>query len=344
MNDSLAPKLSIIVIVYRMARQAQNTLFSLSANYQKNVNTGDYEVIVIENESDEMLDENSVRALGNNFHYHRHHSDNSSPVSAINLGFKLAKGNFIGLIIDGARILTPRVLEYALMAARLPSNPLVATATFNLGPYLHYSAETAQFDVDAEQAMLASTHWQTNGYRLFDIANVGEANPVGYYQPMLESNCFFTTRANFAAIGYADEDFSLPGGGGINLHLFRAIGMLEQCEQYFVLAGEGSFHQQHGGVTTSPAQTQQRAALLEQFRLQLAEKWQGKCSALEREPIILGSITQPATEFAAFSSARGFKRLQRLYERGCYFYQDDFHRPRFSYQRRDDSFNKPEPR
>lgn len=340
----MPPKLSIIVIVYRMAQQAMNTLYSLSCRYQWNVQECDYEVIVLENASDDKLDPAAVQALGKNFHYQLRPNDSPSPVTAINAGLQQARGEFIGLLIDGARIVTPRVIEYALMAARLPDNPLVATATYNLGPYLHYGEQVATFGVEQEQRMLSDSRWQRNGYRLFDIANLGEANPVGYFQPLLESNCFFSSRTNFAAIGYADSDFQLPGGGSLNLHMFRAIGMLPSCRHYFLMAGEASFHQQHGGVTTSQEDQQSRNSKLHAFKQQLDQKWGGQFHALEREPTLLGSVTQPAIALARYSAERGLKRFDRLHRRGCYFFQDDFDRPHYTYQRQNDSFTKPEPR
>ena len=130
----MKPKLSIIVIVYRMSRQAMNTLYSLSAHYQRNVCEADYEVLVMENLSDDSLNASDITALGNNFRYFPRHETSASPVNAINEGFREAQASFIGLIIDGARIVTPRVVEYAIAVARTSENPLLATPTFNLGP------------------------------------------------------------------------------------------------------------------------------------------------------------------------------------------------------------------
>ncbi|MEZ5436418.1 MAG: hypothetical protein R3E67_07915 [Pseudomonadales bacterium] len=45
------PKLSFVVVVYNMPRQAMNTLYSLSARHQRNIVESDYEIIVIENSS-----------------------------------------------------------------------------------------------------------------------------------------------------------------------------------------------------------------------------------------------------------------------------------------------------
>ncbi len=54
--------LSVVVVVYRMAEQAERTLASLAAGYQRGVDAGDYEVIVVENESPEMLGAARARA------------------------------------------------------------------------------------------------------------------------------------------------------------------------------------------------------------------------------------------------------------------------------------------
>lgn len=342
MTDAMTPKLSIIVIVYRMSRQAMNTLYSLSAQYQRNVSEDDYEVLVIENLSDDNLDPMAITALGSNFRHFPRHETSHSPVHAINAGFHAAQADFIGLIIDGARIVTPRVIEYALAAQRASANALIATPTFNIGPYLHYQNIDKQYDEAQEIQLLEQSNWKQNGYRLFAISNLGEANPRGLFQPFMESNCYFSSRSNFRAIGFADERFHLPGGGSLNLHMFRAIGMLDQCEQYWLMAGEGSFHQFHGGVTT--AQTNERDALLAQFREQLESIWGGRFPALEREPLLIGATTSFAQEFLHYSSVRGQKRFNRLHEKRRVFCQDDWHRSRYYYQRDSDDIIKFDPR
>ena len=45
------PKLSVIVICYNMQRELPRTLFTLSCDYQKNIDLSDYEIIVIDNGS-----------------------------------------------------------------------------------------------------------------------------------------------------------------------------------------------------------------------------------------------------------------------------------------------------
>lgn len=336
------PRLSIIVVVYRMSRQALNTLYSLSIRHQRNVIESDYEILVLENLSDDNLDPQAVQALGSNIRHFRRQETAVSPVNAINEGFREAHAPFIGLIIDGARMVTPRVVEYALAAARMSPDTLVAVPAFNLGPHLHHQHLDCDYGEAQEQQLLDSVNWKRNGYRLFDISNLGEANPRGLFQPFMENNCYFTSRNNFAAIGFADERFQYPGGGSLNLHMFRSIGMLPQCEPYCVMAGEGTFHQFHGGVTT--AQVEGRQSLLNAFREQLESIWGGRFPALEREPFLIGAATSHAQPLLHYSSVRGQKRFNRLHDNGCIFCQDDLGRDNYVYQRDNDAIVKCDPR
>ena len=119
------PVLSIIVVVYDMPRQAMNTLLSLALPYQKNVSTDDYEVIVVENQSANNLDVAAVAALGSQFRYFLREEKGVSPVPAVNFAFSQCRGSQIGLIIDGARMVTPRVVEYAMLGAKISAQALV---------------------------------------------------------------------------------------------------------------------------------------------------------------------------------------------------------------------------
>ena len=76
------PLLSLVVVVFDMPVQAMNTLRSLSPSYQRAVTPGDYEVVVVENRSANMLDPAEVSALGGTFRYLRRDEDGQSPASA----------------------------------------------------------------------------------------------------------------------------------------------------------------------------------------------------------------------------------------------------------------------
>lgn len=54
------PRISFIVVVYKMARQAENSMYSLSPAYQRNVTEADCEVIVVENHSEIKTSRNGL--------------------------------------------------------------------------------------------------------------------------------------------------------------------------------------------------------------------------------------------------------------------------------------------
>ena len=174
----------------------------------------------------------------------------------------------------------------------------------------------------AEKELLKSTNWKENGYELFSIADISGANPHGYLQPIMECNCMFAPAESFKKIAYADERFTLRGGGAINLHMFRSLGLLEGST-LIVLPGEGSFHQYHGGVTTSEYQglEQEHAS----HSVQLQDIWQGDFHSLRREPILLGAVTISVHDpyrnktdgrLAGFPSARIASRSQQVRQTG----------------------------
>lgn len=314
------PRLSIVLIVYRMRRQAMNTLYTLSARYQREVADDDYEVLVVENASDENLDAAEVAALGSNFRYFLHDEKGVSPARAINLGLSECRAPFVGLMIDGARMVTPRVVRYVLDAFAITEQALVAVPGYHLGETEHHMNESAGYNEAVERQFLDGIDWRNKGYQLFDIACWSGANPHGFFHPFLESNCMFASRGNFALIGDADERFDLPGGGALNLHMYRALGLLPGT-RLFVTPGEGSFHQFHGGVTT--AETEGREERVAVQKRQLAEIWEGSFHSLRREAVMLGAVTGPALPFMAGSARRGLHRFRRIHNEGRVEWADD---------------------
>lgn len=313
--------LSVIVIIYDMPRQALNTIYSLSCDYQKNISRNDYEIILVENRSDNMVDANKLIDMNANIRYFVNDKDTQSPAKAINMGLKEAAGSIVGLMIDGARLVTPRVLEYALMAAAANRSFLAAVPSYNLGEIQHQHNLSSNYSEEKEISLLEACQWKNNGYRLFDIGSIGDANQNGFMNPLLESNCFFSTKENFFLIGGANEEFSLPGGGSLNLHMFRQLGTLENTS-YYILLSEGTFHQFHGGVTTS--QIDDREEVLESHRKQLHSYWNDGFHAMRREPVLLGSPTSHSLPYLAYSSQRNMARSKRLESISKPLWPDDF--------------------
>jgi hypothetical protein len=342
-------KLSVIVIVYDMPRQAMNTLYSLSAQYQYNVCEADYEVIVVENHSAHTLNPDDVLQLGNNFRYFLRDEPGVSPVPAVNFGCDQAQGEYLGLIIDGARMVTPRVIQYALLAFSMNPQSLVMVPGYHLGEQDQKFHLDSGHNAEKEKARLETLDWKQNGYRLFQYATWSSSNQRGYFQPMQECNCLFTSYKNFEVIGRADERFQLSGGGSINLHIYRSLGLLPHI-LLIVLPGEGSFHQFHGGITTQQLDAQdERQQLLKQFDAQLNAIWQEKShhdfKALTREPLMLGAVTRWAQPFLHKASELATTRFNRLTQNGKPFWEDDAVFDRFTENRVsvvDDNYTVPD--
>lgn len=299
--------LSILVIVHKMPRQALNTVYSLSPAHQKNISS-EYEIVVVENASSENISQKALFAISPGIRYFLREETSQSPAKAINFGLSKCRGSHVCLMIDGARMASPRIIEYANLALSASTHCLVAIPGYNIGPQQHHLNIQSSYGENEEIALLEKSRWKENGYRLFDISSIGDANSNGFMNPLLESNCFFSSTENFQRIGGANIEFDLPGGGSLNLHMFRQLGMLPDI-QYFLIPGEGTFHQFHGGITTS--QAADREIVLESHRKQLHSYWSGGFHSLRREPILIGSITSHAMRYLKYSSRKAHVRGNR---------------------------------
>lgn len=316
----MMPKLSIIVIAYKMSEQLERTLHTLRPKYQQGVRARDYEVVVVENSSDDCLPERIRAQFAPNVRYFLREEDSQSPVPAINFAFEKARAAYIGLIVDGARMLSPGVVRTSLDAFSISPDALVAVPGYHLGQQEQHLHTDPQQALDEEKALLASTAWRQDGYQLFNVSTFSGANRRGYLQPIMECNCVLASAKNFERIGYADTSFTYPGGGSVNLHIYRSLGMLP-ATRLMVLPGEGSFHQYHSGVTTSSYEDRQ--AEIERHRVQLHAKWPEGFHSLRREPELLGEVSRPAMPFLQESLQRCQNRLARRAEDGLDPWPDD---------------------
>jgi len=243
--------LSVVVVIHDMEREAPRTLYTLTPGYQ-GLPASLYEVIVVDNGSGRPFGEERVRAVAEHFQYVYLEPGNPSPVGALNLGASLSRGRLVGFLIDGARLLSPGVLQYVVRAARAYDNPVVSTMGYHLGDEPQPIAVSRGYDQAAEDRLLQSVDWQRDGYELFRISSPALSSGDGWFAPMSESNCVFVTPETFDAVGGFHPGFETPGGGFANLDFYREV-----CErpdtELVVLLGEGSFHQFHGGVMTGKA-------------------------------------------------------------------------------------------
>jgi hypothetical protein len=243
----MTPLVSLVVISYEMKRELPRTLLSLSPRYQ-NCAADECEIIVVDNNSREPPDAAALAGLNANVQILACSKPSPSPVRAINKGLAHAHARLIGVWIDGARMASPGLVNACVAASRLHARPVIATLNYQLGPNVQRISCEQGYDQATEDALLASIEWPKDGYRLFEISTPEiKGGPTG---AMLESNALFLPRALWDELGGYDEQFSEPGGSVVNPDtLVRAVGL--PGAQLIRILGEGTFHQVHGGLSTS---------------------------------------------------------------------------------------------
>lgn len=254
------PELSVIVVVYDMEREAPRTLQSLAPAYQVGADSGEYEVVVVENGSSRPLDDDMVCRLGPNMRYFSISDPSPSPAGAVNFGVSRARGRYVGVMVDGARMVTPGMIGSALDCLRGFSRVVVGSLGFHLGREPQYRAVRKGYDREAEDRLLAGIDWPSDGYRLFDIACFADSSRWGWSALPAESNCFFMSRELFLETGGYETAFDLPGGGLVNLDFWKRACELPSTK-LIILLGEGSFHQVHGGSATGRTEAELQECL-----------------------------------------------------------------------------------
>jgi glycosyltransferase involved in cell wall biosynthesis len=244
-------KLSVIVIFHNMRREAARTLFTLSPPYQRGVSGLNYEVIAIDNGSDDPLNEAEVRAFGPQFRYHYLQTQSRSPVEAVNVGADMARGDAIAVIVDGARMVTPGLIQRSVQALGVAETPFISALSWHLGPDIQPNTLQHGYNQTVEDALLGSINWREDGYRLFDISTLAPSSRPGFLGDMpSECSWFCMPRKDFHDIGKFDARFQTPGGGFCNQEFRnRAVSVVGVVP--VALLGEGLFHQFHGGAATN---------------------------------------------------------------------------------------------
>jgi glycosyltransferase involved in cell wall biosynthesis len=260
------PRLSVIVIGYNMARELPRTIRSLSPAMQRDIDADDYEIIVVDNGSTKPFDQAECRQWGGNISFHTIADAPPSPALAINHGLSLARGDLVGVCIDGARMATPRLLATALEAARLHRRPVVGTLAFHLGPDVQMRSVANGYCQQVEDGLLESVDWVSDGYQLFSISVLAGSSQHGWFVLPAESNAIFLVREHWSELGGYDTRFTSPGGGLVNLDTW-ARACADPSGRVIMLLGEATFHQFHGGVATGSAVPQWQSLHAEYVRL-----------------------------------------------------------------------------
>jgi glycosyltransferase involved in cell wall biosynthesis len=247
-----APKLSVVVCAYNMARELPRTIRSLSPEMQRSIGPSDYEIIVVDNGSTRPADAAECTRWSARLETISidPQAASVSPAHAINIGIARARGDVIGVMIDGARIASPGLLGSALAASRIDDRAVIVTLGFHLGTKMQMQSVHEGYCQAEEDRVLEEARWFEDGYRLFGLSVLAGSSQRGWFRPLSESNALFMRRALWDELGGFDERFVSPGGGYVNLDtLSRAVSLPDSV--VVTLLGEGTFHQVHGGVATN---------------------------------------------------------------------------------------------
>lgn len=242
------PLLSFVVISYDMVREVPRTVRSCLPPYQRGALPGDIEVIVVENGSSDPIPADIHKAWPDAVRYVHMPDPRPSPAAALNYGARLARAPYICPVIDGARILSSGIFEAFQDVRHLAPYPVIATLGYHLGKV------PQQFNPDhtpvVEDALLAHINWAHAPHRLFEISCLGGSSSAGLLANPAESNAVIIDSRFYGLIGGYDEAFATPGGGFVNLDFFKRC-IEHPLATYFLLIGEGTFHQVHGGASTT---------------------------------------------------------------------------------------------
>jgi glycosyltransferase involved in cell wall biosynthesis len=268
------PLLSVVVISYEMNRELPRALHSLSARYQKDVADTDYEVIVVDNGSSRAPSEAEIKSFGANFTLVLPDSPSPSPCPAMNQGVSRAASPLVAIMLDGAYILSPRVIATSLDAVAAYPGAIVNVPRFYLGPGQQGATIALGYDQDVEDQLLELSGWPHNGYGLFDYSSlIGHDRNSSVLGPPFESSFLVLTAELYKNVGGYEERFDEPGGGFGNIDFFARVA--GKCRTCVNLLGEGIFHQLHGGATTNVSRSLQK---------QKVERYSRRYEEIRRRP------------------------------------------------------------
>ena len=248
------PRLSIVVVTYRMQREAPRTVASLLPPLQRHVDDLGYEIIVVDNGSPEPLVLGDVAARAPRSVRMLHVAPDRasvSPARCINDAVReRTTGESVMICIDGARLASSHLIRRTIDVLDRHPRAFTFVASRHLGPKPQMQSVKEGYDQAAEDRLLETVAWKSDLDELFPISVWAGAHNRKNHLLQNESNAFAVNRATWESVGGYDEGFCRPGGGLCNLELFsRYVNRGKGLN--VLLYGEATFHQVHNGAATS---------------------------------------------------------------------------------------------
>ncbi|HJN34175.1 MAG TPA: hypothetical protein QF700_08670 [Prochlorococcus sp.] len=246
--------LSIIVGSYELTHQISNTLTSIFSALSQTVLSA--EIIIADNSKNfKTIDSHIVKSCNVDV---IDFSQLDIPIHAsMNLAVQRTSGDYLCLMIDGARIWSPNIIRD--VDPYLSQHNVVHVPNYQLGPdyQMYGNHDAASFK--NENKLLIDCGWPfLNTRQLIDLSFLEPHAGIG--PTIFESNCLFLSRKMWDEINGYDLQFKRKDGGFASADLLSRL--IEHNCNLKILPDAGTFHQFHYGTTTSsPLQT--RTALKE---------------------------------------------------------------------------------
>lgn len=243
------PIFSFLILCYDMAEEVKNTLSTLTPKYQ-NEEKQNYEILITENPSHNNINTQILSIYNAHIRYYPN-KQNIPLTKAINDLAQYAKGDYLIVIPDGARLLSSGIIKYCKQAIKIEKKSIVAFHGFHLGLFpQQISLKENLYSKEQELSFLQDIKFPQNPHALFFNACWAGSSKSGSFFQMAESNCLMLPKKLWNKVGGYDERLDSPSGGLANLDLYSRVISEEDHKLFFVL-GEGSFHQLHDGDTTN---------------------------------------------------------------------------------------------
>lgn len=296
--------ISFVIAAYNMDAQLKRTLQSLADDYQK-VDYSEMEVIIVDNGSTVPIRHEAMRRFTNVTEVIRVEG-HPSPVFGLNRGIEAASFSNVAVMIDGAHMLSPGVFDNAKSVLQMMSRPVINVPQYILGA-VSQNLISSDGAYQRESEKLAELRWKLNGYRLFEYAvRAGEVGGKTCHST-IESNCLITTKEVLTECGGFDESFDEAGAGLANIELMTRLRH-HADNQYVILPGEGTFHQDHRGTTTG-ASREDREALVASYWEKYKAITGNTTNITVRPPFYYGVVSTAAERVPAISLDFGRARL-----------------------------------
>ena len=188
---------------------SRRTLRTLDPSYQREIDLSAYEVILVDNGSGRPVDERLLGGFGGAIRHLRIDPAPPSPARAANIGIGEARADLVGLIIDGARMVSP---DWSPPRCWLHDWPIGRSSPLRHGTSGRppTCGPPRQDTPTWRMPMLRDAGWANNGYVLFGLATLAGSSWRGWFGATSESSSLFLRAETWRALDGSTSGSTCP--------------------------------------------------------------------------------------------------------------------------------------